>query len=1087
MVPSAAWAAPIDFLTISNAETWEGGKLVFTVTYTGTTAANFDFGLVDGTATLADGDFSALTDANSPSFVASSTPPQISFPISSPSAPAKATVTVSIPDAGLTDAATETLKLQAVPTGDTIPAAASTDPQANGTGTIWNLDTANDIILTAPVETEVETATGGVQRKVTVTAKQKNPQQHDVTIPVKTLDAVLDLDNNGTPDSPVSYLTNWATSEGNANRDYTALPTDAKIVIPANETSGSISIELWDDTSHETATQYFRVEKDASRTTLGGAVVPGQGAVQIGIKDDDPEPKISVGDAATVKEGAPLTFPLMLTNPSEKPVTASLNALGVATGTAKAATVGATNVDPNDVVWGIGVTGTDTVTVPSYAKGSNVMMPTTLFPTNLFEGPENVRVTLSSPTNAALGTPTTANGIVTDVQAGQTVEYSTVDPFAAGTKTWTEGNSGPVEKKIWLRFAAGSTLPTTLNYKFADGTAKNGEDFIGSAGSISVPANSDLVSIPVTIIGDRIDEPDEKFKLVVTDPNAVASVASTGEVEFTITDDDPAPSWSTADVSLLEGNTGATMAMVPINLSGPVGTDAVFTAVIADGGAVEAAGTVGGNDYDLPSVLSVTVKAGESKGVLSVPINGDVIYERDEAFTVTFTPPATIIDNSGPDTIRASRVVIENDDAQPKLTYAAAAGPEGTSVTVVPTVVGKSQYAYDIGFAVTPGKVDPATSGVDFEVPATLINNASIPAGYEGALSKLTPTPFNLPAFPLLNDLIDEPTETFMVTATEASSILRGFAISSTEVRITDDPLDLPPAASIDDITVNEKDGFAEVPVSLAFIGEATSTVQTVTIPFWTEDGTAKAGQDYDKVAGKLEIPPGSLKWSIKVPIIDDWDAEGDENFKVKLGTPGPLGALVIKGGATVTIKSDDKAVKPTLTAKGPAKGAGKVSFEGMATPNSTVQLWGAALPTTDVKKFKVLASTEADAKGWFKFTDRSVTTGMAFAVSSQGEVSAVKTVKLTQSPSLSLSSTKGKLTASVTGNPKVGGQTVTVYWLSGKTWKKIDSGKTASNGVYKDTWTQKSKAKLKIRASVVNSTAGINLGWTAEKWITIK
>ncbi|HWS38765.1 MAG TPA: hypothetical protein VN408_39260, partial [Actinoplanes sp.] len=337
MVPSPAWAAPIDFLTISNAEGWEGGKLVFNLTYTGTTAASFDFGLINGTATLADNDYAALAPGDSPSFVAASSPPQIDFPISSSGAPTKATISLAIPTTGAAEAATETFTLRAVADGATIATAVSPD-KVDATGSIWNLDATNDIILTAPVDTEVETAVGGMQKKVTVTAKQKNPQQHDVIIPVNT--GTADLDSDGVPDPSPDYTAAYATSEGNANRDFTALASDAKIVIPANETSGSITVDLWDDTSDETDIQYFRVQEDTSRPTLGGVVLAGQDAAQFAIKDDDAEPKISLWDATTVKEGAPLTFPIALTNPSEKVVTASLTAVGVATGSAKAATVG---------------------------------------------------------------------------------------------------------------------------------------------------------------------------------------------------------------------------------------------------------------------------------------------------------------------------------------------------------------------------------------------------------------------------------------------------------------------------------------------------------------------------------------------------------------------------------------------------------------------------------------------------------------------------------------------------------------------------------------------------------------------------
>ena len=61
-----------------------------------------------------------------------------------------------------------------------------------------------------------------------------------------------------------SYTTDMATSAGGVNRDYTALPSDATIVIPANATVGTTRYQLWDDTADEADTQYFQVNADGT-------------------------------------------------------------------------------------------------------------------------------------------------------------------------------------------------------------------------------------------------------------------------------------------------------------------------------------------------------------------------------------------------------------------------------------------------------------------------------------------------------------------------------------------------------------------------------------------------------------------------------------------------------------------------------------------------------------------------------------------------------------------------------------------------------------------------------------------------------
>jgi len=1099
MVASPAQAAPIDLLTVSDASNWEGGDLTFTVTYTGTASAEFDFDILD--VDTSGSDYTGPTSAYFGAAVGHTE--SISFGASSTSTPIMATVKVHA-TTGTTES-DETFKLRAVAhSGDP-----DADAIASGTGTIWEPDAGNHIALSGDT-TVAETATNGVQKSVTITASQTNPQQHDVVIPVKTA-----LWTGGT-----DTWTDEAISTGGANRDYTALPSDATITIPANATVGTTTVQLWDDTADEGDTQYFDVKVDnlGSRAVLGGDIVTNQGTVHIGITDDDAAPTVTIGDAATVKEGAPLTFPVTLSNPSEKStggntgVTVKLAAVGLARGNAVAAIRGYDSTHPadGDFVWGTnGALASNTqqvVTVPRYAKSTNVMITTTTNDDGSFEGPENVNATLSTPTDdVTLGTTTAANGVITDQasELGQTVLWSAEDPFVGGNKTYPEGNAGSVAQKIYLKFSTG-TLPTTFNYSFVDGTAKNGSDYTGTAGSISVPASdaaTPMVSIPITVLGDRFDEPDETFKLHVTDPNAVANAANIGDVTFTIHDDDAAPSWSTQDVSVKEGDSGQTMAHIPVTLGSPVASDATFTAVISNGNAVDTGATPGANDFDAPTTLSTTVKAGESKAYFDVPVNGDSIFEKDEAFTVAFTPPATIIDNSSLDIVSTSRVTITNDDAAPKLTFPSISGVEGGTASVNATIVGASQAPYEIGFTAAGSGTAPATVAKDFELPAGLASTTyTIPSGFTGLLTAL-PSPYNTFSalqFPLDSDNVDEATETFSVTATETSSTLQGFVTSSGTVKIADDPLDLPPSAAIEDVSIGEWEKTVDVPVDLTFASDndATSTEQTVMIPYYTVDGSAKAGEDYKATKGTLEVKPGTLKANINVPVIDDKNKESNEDFYVKLGTPSPAGSTVTKSAGNVIIKDNDKGGStppsngegPSISAPSWVTGAVAVPISGTADAGATVDLWGAPWSPANPKLTK-LATTEADDNGHYKFS-RWIGTGYRFQAAASNEVSNVIKVGIMQSPVFVLTSpSKGKISLAVQGNPRGPKQSVVIERLVNGKW--VDTkwkGSTGSDSRWKATVSEPSKSKWTLRASVAgDASRGIKEGTSAAKSVTVK
>nr|XP_060614399.1 sodium/calcium exchanger 1-like [Anolis sagrei ordinatus] len=62
-----------------------------------------------------------------------------------------------------------------------------------------------------------------------------------------------------------------------------------------------------------------------------------------------------------------------------------------------------------------------------------------------------------------------------------------------------------------------------------------------------------------------------------------------------------------------------------------------------------------------------------------------------------------------------------------------------------------------------------------------------------------------------------------------------------------------------------------------------------VAIPFHTIEGTAKAGEDYEEVAGKVEFQNDETMKYIEIKIIDDEEYEKNKNFHLELGPPEML------------------------------------------------------------------------------------------------------------------------------------------------------------------------------------------------------
>lgn len=79
---------------------------------------------------------------------------------------------------------------------------------------------------------------------------------------------------------------------------------------------------------------------------------------------------------------------------------------------------------------------------------------------------------------------------------------------------------------------------------------------------------------------------------------------------------------------------------------------------------------------------------------------------------------------------------------------------------------------------------------------------------------------------------------------------------------------------------------------------------RTVTVDYYTVEGTAKAGRDFTAVSGTLTFAPGSAEVILPVPLANDAFFEADETFTVAL--TNAVGAPLTRSNAVVTIISDD-------------------------------------------------------------------------------------------------------------------------------------------------------------------------------------
>jgi hypothetical protein len=201
-----------------------------------------------------------------------------------------------------------------------------------------------------------------------------------------------------------------------------------------------------------------------------------------------------------------------------------------------------------------------------------------------------------------------------------------------------EGNSGTTTAIVTVSLFPATGRTVTVNYSTVAFNATSGVDFQPVSGSLTFNPRVTTQTIIVSVIGDTLDEIDERFFVRLTNPFN-AFVATSGIA--TIVDEDLPPTMSISDVSVNENNSGTTTAFFTINLSAPSGKVVSVRYTTVDGSASSA------SDYVAVAQTVITLNPGETNKTLGITVNGDSVVEPDENFFVNLTlaENANIVDS----------------------------------------------------------------------------------------------------------------------------------------------------------------------------------------------------------------------------------------------------------------------------------------------------------------------------------------------------------------------------------------------------------------------------------------------------------
>ena len=195
------------------------------------------------------------------------------------------------------------------------------------------------------------------------------------------------------------------------------------------------------------------------------------------------------------------------------------------------------------------------------------------------------------------------NGTATvDSGAFEAPPAASLPTISVNDVTITEGNTGTTNAVFTLTLSRAANGPVTVNFATRDNEAVAPGDYTAVNRTVTIPAGQTTATVSVPVVGDNIEENNELFTVVLTNPQGATLAKAQGN--GTILNNDTA-TISINDVRLAEGNTGTKNFVFTVSLSNASAFANTVNFATANGSATA------GSDYVARSG-AVTFAAGQT-------------------------------------------------------------------------------------------------------------------------------------------------------------------------------------------------------------------------------------------------------------------------------------------------------------------------------------------------------------------------------------------------------------------------------------------------------------------------------------------
>ena len=444
----------------------------------------------------------------------------------------------------------------------------------------------------------------------------------------------------------------------------------------------------------------------------------------------------------------------------------------------------------------------------------------------------------------------------------------------------TESGNGTNTTMTFFVFLSRKASETvTVDYSTADGSAKAGQDYRATSGTLSFPPQTQVRTVDVTIYDDDIAEWTEYLVLVLSNPQGPTVILTLNpNADGRIYDETPA--FHTYNESAYEGRSSTMRFYVSLNPE----PDRETTVNYATRDVTARAGS----DYTHTSG-TLTFPVGVGRQTIDVDILDDNIDDSGETFQVVLSSP------TGGASLRANRSIatgtILNTDPE-----------EALSANFPTSAYGSKSHSGADDRPQVVASFSEAVASFTKDTPSVSVTNASVASVRAHTEDGLE----NAYIFSLIPNGDSDVTFTFEADSACAS----GGVCTSAGIPLTDVPtaLTIPgpeettqtSQLSVSDATASEEDDS-----TIDFVVTLNpASGETVSVNYATANGTATSGSDYTAKSGSLTFNAGDTAKTVQVSIIDDSD--DDNNETVTLALSNPSGAEISDGQATGTITNSE-------------------------------------------------------------------------------------------------------------------------------------------------------------------------------------